>query len=270
MTSIFTQLHDKDRTSNYLVCDLDVGVGQVLLIFHETNTFTSTTFTGFDHNTVFVSNLPSSLYSFIDISAGCHLKSIFWNSSFRGQICLQRTIINPTKRSTPWDGWNLCGLSQNVGSDFITKDAHYWSSGSNKFDAHIVKSVRENRIFTGMTPTRPYSINALLLCNFGNYFYVGVVVGILSSRNLNKRIGKTNKLGIGLEILSSCHSDKCNGLLVSKFHVSPLAHRENRLSRSHTIVGNQNLANWTVTTSSLDVVLHLRTGSNFFYSRHLQ
>lgn len=74
-------------------------------------------------------------------------------------------------------------------------------------------------------------------------------------------ISQTDELSVRLQILRSGHGNELDGVFIAKLHVCPLAHRKDGLGCSHTVVRNEYLANDTVATTSLDVILNSLDGA---------
>ena len=135
MTSIFTKLHDEDRRTNDFVTNLDVSILQVLFVIDETDTLTTSTLGGLYHDSIFVSNTSSSFNRFLYRFGRSLCEGFIGDGSFVGEFSYQWTVVWSTKRSTPWNRRNLRGLSENISSNFITKNTHNRSSGTDKFDS---------------------------------------------------------------------------------------------------------------------------------------
>merc|ERR1719199_1015003 len=119
-----------------------------------------------------------------------------------------------------------------------------------------------------MAPAGPDSVNALGDGGLDDEVDIGVVVGVLATRNLDKRVGKADELRVGVEVLGGRHGDELDGALVTELHVRPLAHGKDRLGRSHAVVGDQDLADRKVAAalfhklgySVINLDLALRSG----------
>mmetsp|Transcript_9802 Transcript_9802/g.14587 ORF Transcript_9802/g.14587 Transcript_9802/m.14587 type:complete len:503 (-) Transcript_9802:439-1947(-) len=215
VTGILTKLHKENGTSDDLVGHLNIRVLQIILVVNETDTLPSSSLTCLNHDTFLVADLLCSLDSLLNRTASSHLESVIGDGTLSGKLGYKRTIIHTSKRSTPRDGRHLSGLGENVGGNLISKYTHHGTSRSNELDSERIEGVWQFGVLTSMTPARPYSINTLLLGNFANNIHVGVVVGVLSSRNLNERIGQADELSIGFEILGGGHGNEGDRLLVS-------------------------------------------------------
>ena len=101
MAGILTKLHDEDGTSKDLIFYLDVCIAQIFLIMDESDSLSSTSIRGLDHDTVFVSNLKSCFHGLIDVETGGHLECFIWNGSLFGEFRLQGSIIRSTVGSGP-------------------------------------------------------------------------------------------------------------------------------------------------------------------------
>mmetsp|Transcript_15385 Transcript_15385/g.22712 ORF Transcript_15385/g.22712 Transcript_15385/m.22712 type:complete len:304 (-) Transcript_15385:177-1088(-) len=269
MTGVLTKLHKENGTSDDLVGHLNVCVLQIILVVNETDTLSSSSLTGLNHDTLLVSDLLCSLNSLLNRTASGHLESVIGDGTLGGKLGNKGTIIHTSKRSTPWDGRHLSGLGENVGSNFISKYTHHGTGRSNELDSERIEGVWQFGVLTSMTPARPYSINTLLLGDFANNINVGVVVGVLSSRNLNERIGQTDELSIGFEILGGSHGYEGDRLLVSELHVSPLPHGKNGFGCGHTVVGNEDLTDGTVSAAGGNIILQFGASSDgLIHGRH--
>ena len=255
VTSVLTKLHDENRTSNNFVLDLDKGIAEIIFVVDKTDTFTTTSFGGFDHETFLIPNAFSGFDGLFNVAAGSFLENVIWDSSLFVQFRLERAIVGPTKTSTPRDGRNLSSLSKNVGSNLISQNTHHRSSWPNEFNTNGLERFRELRLFGSMSPTRPDSIHTVFNGHFGNQVHIGIVLRVLSSRNFHKRVSKTNEFGIGLNVLGTSHGHKLNGAFVSEFHVRPLSHREDGFGGGHTIVGNQDFANDAASSALRNILL---------------
>ena len=259
VTGVFTKLHDKNRGSDNFVSDLDVGILEVIFIVDETDTFTTTSFGGLDHDTVFVTNASCSFNSFFDGTGSSLREGFVWDSSLFVEFGLQRTIIGSTEGSTPWNRRDLGSLGENVRSDLVTKNTHNRGRGANEFDSIRIQSSRKIRVFTGMTPTGPHSVATLLDSQFRDEFNVGVVVSVNTSRNFNIGVGQSDEFSIGVDVLRRGHGNELNSAFVSKFHVGPLTHGHDRLGGSHTIVSDQYLFDGSTSSSCFDIILDRST-----------
>ena len=75
----------------------------------------------------------------------------------------------------------LGDLLMNRCSNFVTKNAQFR---------------RKLWVLRSMTPTRPYSINTLLVGNVDDDINICIAVTLLSLWNLHKRVDETNKLSV--------------------------------------------------------------------------
>mmetsp|Transcript_1563 Transcript_1563/g.3336 ORF Transcript_1563/g.3336 Transcript_1563/m.3336 type:complete len:629 (-) Transcript_1563:319-2205(-) len=255
VTGVLTELHDENGRSNNFVRDLDVGILKVFFVVDETDTLTTTSLGGLNHDSVVVSDTSGSFDGFFDGFCGTLRENLVGNGSFLCEFSLQWTVVGSTERSTPWDGRDLCSLGKDVGSNFVTKNTHDRGCWPNEFDSIGSKVCRKLRVFTCVTPTRPHTVYTLFHGNLGNEVYIGVVISVDTSWNLHVGVGQANEFGVGVDVLWRSHGDELNSAFVSEFHVRPLAHGHDRLGGSHTVIGNQNLFDRKVSPFGLNIVL---------------
>mmetsp|Transcript_33963 Transcript_33963/g.74704 ORF Transcript_33963/g.74704 Transcript_33963/m.74704 type:complete len:459 (+) Transcript_33963:4774-6150(+) len=255
VTGVLTKLHEEDGGSDDLIGNLDVGVLEILLVVHETDALTTATLGSLDHDTILVTNLLGGLDGLLDVAAGSLLEGIVGDGTLLGKLGLEGTIVRTTVRAGPGDGGNAGSLSEDVGGNLVTEDAHDGAGGSDELDAHLLEGVGELGILGRVAPTGPDGIDALLLGNLGDNINVGVVVKVLPGGDLDEGIGETDELGVGLEIFRGGHGNELDGALISKLHVGPLTHGQDGLGGCHTIVGDKDLLDGKVAAAALDVVL---------------
>mmetsp|Transcript_15041 Transcript_15041/g.36104 ORF Transcript_15041/g.36104 Transcript_15041/m.36104 type:complete len:678 (-) Transcript_15041:325-2358(-) len=255
VTRVLTELHDEDGRADNLILNLNVCIAQICLVVNKSDTLSSTSLRGFDHDTVFIANTRRGFNCLLNIASSTLLENFLGDGPLRIQVCLERAVIRPAKGSAPWDGGNLGSLRKDVGGDFISQDRHDRSGGTNELDSQAVECVGKLRILGSVSPSGPHRVHSLLLRNFDNDVDVGVVVQVLSRRNFYVSISQTDEFGIGLEIFGRGHGDELHGAFVPEFHVGPLTHGHDGFRGRHAVVGDEDLADGAVASARLHVVL---------------
>mmetsp|Transcript_17316 Transcript_17316/g.42293 ORF Transcript_17316/g.42293 Transcript_17316/m.42293 type:complete len:351 (+) Transcript_17316:3880-4932(+) len=200
VTCVLTKLHNEDRRTDDFVLDLDVGIREVVFVINESDALTTSSLGGLNHDTVFVSNATSGFEGFFDIASSSLLEGLSRDGSFCGELSNERAVIWSTERTTPWDGWNLGGLGQNVGSDLVTKNTHDGGSRSDESNTVFIQVFWKIWVLRSMTPTGPNSINFVFDGELGDKIDVGIVISVHTSCNFNERISQADEFGIGLDI----------------------------------------------------------------------
>ena len=252
---VLTELHEEDGRSDDLVGDLDVGVLEVLLVVDEADALAAAALGGLDHDAVLVADVLGGLDGLLDGAAGGLLEDLVGDGALVVELGLEGTVVGSAVGATPGDGGNAGGLSEDVGGNLVTKDAHDGSGRADELDAHGLEGVGELGILGGVSPAGPDGVDALLLGDLGDDVDVGVVVEVLAGGDLDEGVGQPHELGVGLEVLGGGHGDELDGVLVAQLHVGPLPHRQDGLGGGHAVVGDEDLLDGEVAAAGLDVVL---------------
>mmetsp|Transcript_13544 Transcript_13544/g.23330 ORF Transcript_13544/g.23330 Transcript_13544/m.23330 type:complete len:715 (+) Transcript_13544:4833-6977(+) len=154
VASTLGETHDEDRGSGDLRLDLAKACLDLGVVVDKTDTLTTTTFTGLDHdgNTNLLDLLQGFLYS-LNVSL---IEDLVGDTA----IVL---VVHTDVRTVPGNHGAVTGLSDNAAHNLVTKSVHGASRGANKNDAKLGEGAREQRVLTGVTPASPHGIDLVLL-----------------------------------------------------------------------------------------------------------
>mmetsp|Transcript_1672 Transcript_1672/g.3091 ORF Transcript_1672/g.3091 Transcript_1672/m.3091 type:complete len:390 (-) Transcript_1672:439-1608(-) len=186
MTGVLTELHHENGGADDLVGDLDVGVAEILLVVNETDSLSSSSLTGLDHQTVLVTDPRSSLNSLLNVTAGGHLEDIVGDGALRSEGSLKGAVSWATPAPAPRNGGDLGGLGENVGGNLVAQNRHDGSGRTDKLDTHLLQGTRKLGVLGSVAPSGPDGVDTLLLSNLGDDIDVSVVIAVLSCWNLNE------------------------------------------------------------------------------------
>mmetsp|Transcript_958 Transcript_958/g.1121 ORF Transcript_958/g.1121 Transcript_958/m.1121 type:complete len:286 (+) Transcript_958:6745-7602(+) len=224
--------HDEDGTSRKFTLYLAECGLHVAVVINNTDTLPTTTFTCLDHHrhAKLFDLFSRHLYA-CDI---CRVVQILRDGSSSLVIRLQLL-------SVPRNCRYLCTLSNDGGTNFVSKRIHRSTRRSHKNDIELVKRVWKPWVFTRMTPASPNSIDLVLLSNLNNQIYIGIIVDVGSTRNVANLVSVPNVLRVRHQILWSCHGDKLNHAFIVKGRITPASDGSNKLDSGDTIIGQQHL-----------------------------
>jgi len=107
----------------------------------------------------------------------------------------------------------------------------------------VVRELRRKlRILAGVTPPWPNGIGAASPRYFHDQIYVCVIVPVTSSIDRYELIRQSNVFCVRRDIFRRRHAHKVQNIVRLERFVRPEAKRPNRLHRSQSIVGDENLS----------------------------
>ena len=251
VTRLRTELHHEHRRTRNLRLDLLEVRAKLIFIRTHTDTLTSTTFGGLQHDRK--TNTSRRLDALVDGSDHRLVENFIRNGTLLGQVGFE-TVTRPR------DGRNLRSLRQNVRRNLITQHTHHRRSRADELHTNRLERGRELRVLGRVTPTRPHSVHTFTLRDFCNERHVRVVVLVGTTRNFNVIVREADEFGIRGDVFRRRHGQELNGVVVAKRVESPSTHREDALRRSHTVVRDENLTDHTL-TATLGDVLRERIGA---------